>query len=250
MKLVYDSPGEGIGRITLTAPPTNAFTRPDFEDRAVLGRFLAREDLKGVIVRGAGHHFSSGADPASLASMIGRPAELGAALEAGKALLDEISFATVPVAASIRGSCLGAGMEVALACHFRIASMNAILGLPESGLGLIPGLGGTLLAQEAAGRRVAIEMILSGRMIGAREALGAGLLDAVEETAVLEEASMAFLRSLVADRPPHLIRGIMESIHNARRMSRTDALSRETRIFLDVARRGSEVAAGGGPSRG
>jgi enoyl-CoA hydratase/carnithine racemase len=191
-------------------------------------------------VRGDGRHFCGGADLETIPALVADPAAFARALEQGRALLDLLSFATVPVLAVVRGACLGAGLEIALSCHFRVASSNAMLGLPEAGVGLMPGLGGTLLAQEVAGRRVAIELALSGKAVGADEALGLGLVDAVCPTSALDAWAARFLRSLVGDRPVAVVRAIMEAIHNARRMPRADALREEARMFLELARARSQ----------
>ena len=231
MKLRYDVV-DGIGRITLAAPPRNLLDHPEFEERATLEAFLAKPELEAVIVQGEGRHFCAGAELRSLRRLTAEPAALEAALGRGKALLDVLSYARVPVLALIRGACLGAGLEIALSCHFRMASENALLGLPETGLGLMPGFGGTILAQEAVGRAKAIELVLSGRLVGAEEARVLGLVDAVAPTRELAPKAVAFLRSLVRD----LVRAIMESIHNARRLPRAEAMAREAALFLQVAR--------------
>jgi enoyl-CoA hydratase len=235
MKVLYEIEG-GTGVITLSAPPRNALTHPVFTDRAELARFLLRPELRAVILRGEGRHFCGGADLASIPRLVAEPASFARALAEARELLDLLSFATVPVLALIRGACLGAGLEIALSCHFRIASQNALLGLPEAGVGLMPGLGGTLLAQEVAGRRVAIELALSGKAVGAAEAASLGLVDAVYPTAELDAQANRFLRSLVADRPAQVVRAIMEAIHNARRLPRAEALRAEARMFLELAR--------------
>jgi enoyl-CoA hydratase len=235
MKLRYDL-ADGIGRITLAAPPRNLLDHPEFTDRATLEAFLSRPELRALIVQGQGRHFCAGADLASLRQLVAEPATLAVALGRGKELLEALTSAPVPVLALIRGACLGAGLEIAMACHFRMASTNAILGLPEAGLGLMPGFGGTILAQEVAGRRVAIDLALSGRLVGGLEACELGLVDAAEPTRELEPKAEAFLCSLVRDRPPMLVRAIMQSIHNARRLPRAEALAEEASLFLEVAR--------------
>ena len=248
MKLEYEV-DDGIGTITLSDPPKNTLRGPAFADRAVLESFLSREDLKGVVIRGAGRHFSAGAD---LDELRRRRADerslesLAKELEEGKAALEAITFAPVPVVAMIKGSCLGAGLEIAMAAHFRIASENALLGYPESGLGLIPGLGGTATTPEVLPRRVAIDLILSGRMLSAEEALETGLVDRVVPTSDLPSTTRGFLTNLVARRSPMIIHAIMTAIHNARRLPREEALREEGRLFLEVARATSLSGGDGG----
>jgi enoyl-CoA hydratase/carnithine racemase len=127
---------------------------------------------------GRDRHFSSGADLDDLlGSLRGR--------EAGPLLLDNLSSfrffenLPVPVVAAIRGVCLGSGLELALFCHARICGAGAVLGLPETGFGLIPGCGGILNLAALAGRQRALETVLTGASFGAEEALAWNVVDAV-----------------------------------------------------------------------
>jgi enoyl-CoA hydratase len=226
-----------IGRITLSNPPYNVLLNPVFDDLTKLRNFLKNQKLKAVIIKGAGKHFCSGADLDKLKAQLDDPEAFQAAMDNGKALLNTITFSTVPVAAVIRGACLGAGLEIALACHFRIASENAMFGFPETTHGLIPGFSGTVAAQETIDRKALIDLILSGRMVGAKEALSLGLADKIYPTRELESAAVRYLESLVLNRPPYLIRAVMESIHNGIKLSRDKALQQETILFLKVARK-------------
>lgn len=238
MKLDYHL-ADGIGRIVLSNPPRNCLSRPAFESAERLAGFLAEPTLRGVLVSGAGRHFSAGADLAELEALKAEPDTFGRELEQGKALLQQLSFATVPVVAVIRGACLGAGLEIALACHFRVASEAALLGFPEATLGLMPGLGGTVAAPEVLPRAVAIDLVLSGRTIGGAEALELGVVDEVVATRGLDEAAGRFLDAMIARRSPELIRAILTSVHNTRRLGREEALREEGRLFLEVARAAS-----------
>jgi enoyl-CoA hydratase/carnithine racemase len=235
MKLVYQV-DDGVGAITLTNPPYNSLRRPRFEDIDVLRGFLARDELRGVVVRGDGRHFCAGADLVELERLRQEPEALARELDQGRELLEALGLATVPVVAAIRGSCLGAGLEIALACHFRVASENSILGFPESSLGLMPGLGGTAMAPRVLSRAAAIDLLVSGRMIDASEARDIGLVDRVVPTRDVDGIARELLVTLVERRPTHVIRAVMEAVHNARRLSPDAALREEGRLFLQVAR--------------
>jgi len=233
----YSKEGD-FGLITLRNPPHNALEDPVFADPAELARFLEDPDLRGVVVRGHGRHFCGGADRDRLKQHLEDPDALAAGLDLGKGLLDTISFSTVPVVAAIRGQCLGAGLEIALACHFRVAAGGAMFGFPESSLGLMPGLSGTLADPGRLSRRALVDLVLTGRIVGAEEALDLGLVDRVVPGREVGDAALERLDKLTHDRPRNLIRAVMESVSNGRRMTREKALRRETELFCKVAREG------------
>ncbi|HMD67332.1 MAG TPA: enoyl-CoA hydratase/isomerase family protein [Chitinivibrionales bacterium] len=235
MKLLY-SIENSIGRIVLSNPPFNCLSEPEFERPGVLSEFLSSPELNAVMVMGGGRHFCAGASKEHLDEMARDEKLLKRNLDKGKALLDIIRYATVPVAAAIRGSCLGGGLEIALACHFRIAAAAAMFGFPESGRNLMPGLGGTVASQETTCRASLIDLAVSGRMIGAGEALSMGIIDKSCPPAAVEREARQFLERLTEGRRSSLIRKIMESIHNARRLSLAEALARETELFCEAAR--------------
>ncbi len=235
MHVVY-STEDSLGRIVLSDPPYNYLLKPEFEKPETLRNFLSRPELKGVIVSGAGRHFCGGADAKGLGELANGPDRLGRAMEKGKALLDIVRYATVPVVAAVRGGCFGAGLEIALACHFRFASKSALFGFPESQENLMPGLGGTLVSQEIVRRRHVIDLVVSGRMIGAAEAESMGLVDKCCNPKDVENDAKSFLDRLTRQRPCALIRKIMESVNNARRLPLASALRRETELFSEALR--------------
>ncbi|HUI91960.1 MAG TPA: enoyl-CoA hydratase/isomerase family protein [Chitinivibrionales bacterium] len=236
MKLLYSITGS-IGRIVLSNPPYNYLPEPEFENPDTLKGFLSRKELTGIVVSGEGKHFCAGADTERLSELTKNPSALKDAMEKGKSLLDIIRYATVPVVAAVRGSCLGGGLEIALACHFRFAVKSAMLGFPESQRLLMPGLGGTVFSQEVACRRHVIELAVSGKMIGAPEAREMGIVDQCFDGADLEGEAQRFLCRLTEGRPAALVRSIMTSIHNARTLPLDEALRRETELFCDAARK-------------
>ena len=132
-------------------------------------------DLRVVILTGAGPKaFSAGAD---LHELTGRDADSAHRILArGRAVLDRIGALPVPVVAAVNGIALGGGFELALACTFVVAATNASFGLPETGLGLMPGYGGTQRLPAAIGRGPALRIMLTGDRLSAAEAGAAGLL--------------------------------------------------------------------------
>jgi enoyl-CoA hydratase/carnithine racemase len=233
MQIEYRTEG-AVGFVTLVNPPQNTLPHPRFADPGALGRFLQTPELKGVVLSGKGRHFCGGADLDSLRVLAQDPMRLQESLDEGKMLLDLIRFAPVPVVAAVRGSCLGAGLEIALACHFRVAATGAMLGFPEAEHGLIPGMSGTV--EGAVGRATRIRMVLSGEMIGAEEARERGIIDTICPSPGVEEAAVDLIASLTGRRSSTLVHAAMNSMHNAVRCSRAEALAEESRLFCELVR--------------
>jgi len=184
-----------IAVVTLDNPPVNALSHHLRE--ALMGHLRTLRDDAGVeaiVIACAGRTFVSGADitefgtPKALASP--NLPELCVALET----------MPKPVVAAIHGTALGGGLELALACHYRVADPKALLGLPEVKLGLLPGSGGTARLPRLVGPEKALAMIVSGNPIGAKEAAAAGLADAVAQGELVVEA-VAFARSKIGTKP-------------------------------------------------
>ncbi len=137
------------------------------------------ETIKVIIVTGSGEKaFVAGADISEFADF---SVEEGTHLAANgqKLLFDFVENLSTPVIAAVNGFALGGGLELAMACHFRIASENARMGLPEVSLGVIPGYGGTQRLTQLVGKGRALEMIMTAGMIDAQKALGYGLVNHV-----------------------------------------------------------------------
>ena len=167
----------------------NALNRETLGEIEACALQFAGDPAQGaLIVTGAGEKsFVSGADINELAVLDPRGAE--AISRFGQRVLDALERCAKPVIAAINGYAFGGGCELALACHIRIASENAVFGLPEVSLGIIPGYGGTQRLPRLIGPGRALEMILSGRRVKADEAERIGLVNrVVPREQVLEEA--------------------------------------------------------------
>ncbi len=242
MKIRYERRGD-LGVLRLHRPPHNTLGSPVFAAREELAAFLAEPALRGVLVVGEGRHFCAGADVEALRRAVhGDPRELGAQLGEGQALLELIAGAPLPVVALVRGSCLGAGLEIALACHFRLVAPHALLGFPETDHGLLPGLGGVLAALGVLPRARALELVLSGRLVRGEEAVALGLADRCVASGRMEAEGEEFLRALVGARHPAVIREVVQAVHRATRLGHEEALRLETEAFGRLA----SLAAGRG----
>ncbi|HMI30384.1 MAG TPA: enoyl-CoA hydratase-related protein [Candidatus Limnocylindrales bacterium] len=175
-----------IARVTVNRPKVlNALNEKTVcEIHAAFSSLREDADVGVVILTGAGEKaFVAGADINELAVMT--PLQGEASSKLGQAALREIETLGKPVIAAINGFALGGGCELALACHIRFASESARLGLPEVGLGIIPGYGGTQRLPRIVGLGLALELITTARIIDAQEALRIGLVNRVLPAAEL-----------------------------------------------------------------
>lgn len=149
-------------------------------------------DVRALVLTGSGRAFVAGADIGALnridSVFSGREASL-----AGQDLANTLAAVPFPTVAAINGFALGGGLELALACDLRVASTGAKLGLPEVGLGIIPGYGGTQRLPRLIGQGRALDLILTGRHVGAEEALQLGLVNRVTEDALGAAKELAAL---------------------------------------------------------
>ena len=179
---------EGIALVTLKRPEAlNALSQSLLEELAEIPELVQQDpEVRAVIFTGEGKAFAAGADLKEIAAIkdpfMGREYALF-----GQRVFAEIAALPVPTIAAINGYALGGGLELALACDLRVAAKTAKLGLPEVGLGLIPGFGGTQRLPRLIGRGRALDLIFTGRHVDAEEALFLGLVNRVAEDA-LEEA--------------------------------------------------------------
>jgi len=191
----------GVAVLTLNHPPVNAFgaaLKKDLLDR--LGAVLADETVSAIVIAGAGKHFSAGADIREF----DRAAD---ATPSMSDVIDRIEKSAKPVVAALHGTAAGSGLELALGCHYRVASQGAELSLPEVTLGILPGAGGTVRLPRLVGIEAALDIILNGRRVGASEAVPLGLVDeAVPRNLACERAVAFALR--VSRRSPRRTREI------------------------------------------
>jgi 3-hydroxyacyl-CoA dehydrogenase len=198
----YTSQG-AVAVITLKNPPVNALS---LGLRAAIADGLERangdDSIRAAVIVGSGSAFCGGADVAEF----GLPAM--SASPSLKDLFAQIENSPKPVVAAINGLALGGGLELAMACHYRVAAAAAPLGLPEVKLGILPGAGGTQRLPRLVGVERALNMILSGTPASARDLAGTALLDAIAEGDVLPAALALALRLIAEKLPPKKARDI------------------------------------------
>jgi enoyl-CoA hydratase len=205
----------------------NRETLGEIED--FVPRFVADSGQGALIVTGAGSKsFISGADINELAVLDPRGAEDISRF--GQRVLDALEGSGKPVIAAVNGYAFGGGCELALACHMRIASENAVLGLPEVSLGIIPGYGGTQRLPRLVGAGRALEIILSGRRIKAEEAERIGLVNRVVPQETLLETSVQ-LATTILKNGPLAVSAVLEAVRRGLSLPLDDALRLESGLF-------------------
>lgn len=228
-----------IGILELNNPPENYLMNPEFIALDSLRNFV-ESGIKGLIITGAGRHFSAGADLESIFSKANESDTLKNNLTKGYQLLSYIENLKIPVIAAISGICFGGGLEIALSCHIRIASTKALFAFPEANYDLIPGLGGISKTEKLAGQQSTLKLILSGDTINVKTAMDLKLIDEITEQKNVLEYTLGFLDNITADRSLKIINAIMTSINNSRNMSYEDAMLKDAEIFCQLAKEESE----------
>jgi enoyl-CoA hydratase/carnithine racemase len=231
---VWEKTGE-IGVLSLNNPPENFIEEPEFIDKEQIKEIFNDTSLKGIIIKGTGRHFSAGANLGKLRIMAQDEAMLQKKMSEGKDLISVIENMNIPVVAAIRGVCFGAGLEIALACHIRICSENALFAFPEANHGIMPGLGGSVMLAKLIGAGKSAEIILTSEIVNSQKALDLKLADYVVPVKELKSFSLSLLERMTSDREIEVIHSVMKSIHNARNLSFEDALKEETKLFCSLA---------------
>src|SRR5271170_2276599 len=189
-----------IGVITIDNPPVNALSQGVPEGIvAAVDKGNADPAVTAMVLIGAGRSFIAGADIRQFGRAPSTP-------PTGRRPYDVLDDSAKPVVAAIHGYALGGGLEIALACHYRVAVPSAKVGLPEVQIGILPGAGGTQRLPRLIGPKAALEMITSGRHVPAEEAHRLGIIDEIAAEGELKVAATAFARRVADQRPLPRIR--------------------------------------------
>jgi enoyl-CoA hydratase/carnithine racemase len=219
-----------VARITLHNPPANVLNLSVLKELGqVLNEVEQDECVRVLILTGSGRFFCAGADISELAHLTTVHSGSEFAVR-GQSLLSRIERSEKPVLVAINGTCVGGGLELALACHIRVAAAGALLGLPEIKLGLIPGFGGTQRLPRVVGASKATEMILTGETLSAEEALRIGLVSrVVPPHEVLAQAEA--IAALIAARGRSAVEAAMHAIGGGLDIPLSEGLAKEAELF-------------------
>jgi enoyl-CoA hydratase len=205
---------EGTCTIVINRPDKlNALNKEVFNelDKAI-DEVYHNPSIRSAIITGAGSKaFVAGADISEFLELT--PEQAPALARRGQIIFDKIENSPKPIVAAVNGFALGGGCELALACHFIYASENAKFGQPEVNLGLIPGYGGTQRLVQVAGKNKAMELIMTGKMISAKEAMQYGI---VNEVTTVEEllVKVKEVLMLIQTKAPVAVAKVIECVND------------------------------------
>ena len=219
-----------IGIITISNPPTlNALNSLIINElNQAIDVVAANNDIYVLIITGDGRSFVAGAD---ISEMVNLNSIEGEAFgKTGSSVFRKIEKMEKPVIAAVNGFALGGGCELALSCDIRIASENAKFGQPEVGLGICPGFSGTVRMAKLLGPGKAKELIFTGKVIGATEALEIGLVNCVVKPEEIMEKAMEMAKT-IAFKAPFAVKYSKEAINNAMDFDSEKSIEMETVLF-------------------
>jgi enoyl-CoA hydratase len=224
----------GLAIIRLNRPENlNALTSEIFAAlRERLNQLQIDESLRVLILTGSGDKaFCAGID---IGALVDRPeSEARKISKRGQNVCAQLENFPVPVVAAVNGIAAGGGCELALACHLRIASSSATFSLPETKLGLIPGYGGTQRLSREFGHGRAIEMMLTGKSIGAEQAMEIGLVNRIVPISELM-SEVVSLGKEIETLSPLAIRACMKAVNFGSELPLDEGLALETELFASL----------------
>lgn len=233
--LILTETNGAVARITINRPDAlNALNRGLLRELGAAVEALAgNSSVRIMVLTGAGEKaFVAGADIKEMEALDARGAEEFAQL--GHQVMNAIHRAEIISVAAINGFALGGGLELALACDFRIATKNAKLGLPETTLGLVPGFGGTQRLARLIGTSRALEVILTAEMISAEKAESMGLVNRVCEAGELTSVVDDFAARLLKGKGPSAQRMARWLVYSGIDLPLSAGLEREINSFAEL----------------
>ena len=228
---------ESVAILTISRPAQNKVnvltSRAMQELDQAVDEFSKDEQVKVIVITGEGPYtFIAGADIKEIANIGSRQQAIDL-VKKGQGVLNKIENLEKPVICAVNAICLGGGMELAMACHMRIASDRAKFGQPEILLGIIPGFGGTQRLIRLCGVAKAREILLTGDQISAKDALEIGLVNQVVPEGRLLKESIGLAKK-IASKPQAAVRLIQKAVRDGSEKSLMQGLTLEMELFGDV----------------
>ena len=220
---------DGVAILLLKNPPVNALSTSVLDElRGELGRLASDRAIRAVVLAGDGANFSAGADLKELASV--EPSQAPQLLARAVQAFSALAGLAVPTVAAVHGLAVGGGLELALACDLRVADDSAKFGAPEVAHGLMPAYGGTQRLPRLIGMAKAKELIFTGALLPAAEALRLGLVNKVVGGGQ-ELRAARDLGHTIGQRAPRAVRAAKRAITAGSDLDLAEALALEARLF-------------------
>ncbi len=226
---------DAIAIVEIDHAPANTLSSACIAElREVFNNLSNDTQVKAIILTGAGRFFVAGADIKEFVAAFGNEDKGLDMAVAGQAICDEIENMKKPVIAAINGACLGGGLELAMGCHYRIAVPDAVLGLPELKLGLIPGFGGTQRLSRLTGTATALDLILTSKQLKGKEAKEVGIVQLVVSPEELLPSAKTIAKAFIEGKSMTSITRAVECIIRGAYESLADGLERERSRFAEL----------------
>ncbi|MFC5466808.1 enoyl-CoA hydratase [Lederbergia graminis] len=219
-----------VAIISINRPPANALSSNLISEiSSILDEIEHDQQIRSVIIRGEGRFFSAGADIKEF-TQVKSGEEFSILAERGQQTFDKIEKFPKPIIAVVHGAALGGGLELAMACHLRLVSDTATLGLPELQLGIIPGFAGTQRLPRLVGPAKAAEMMLTSEPITGKEAVKWGLANKSFPEDELFEQGMVMAEK-IAKKSPIVLRAVIEQLQYTKTNQFDKGVKREAERF-------------------
>jgi len=223
-----------IGVISLNAPPGNELDIPEFIQPDFLMDWINNNKIKGLIFKGIGKNFSSGGNLKNILAASNNPIQLRKLMEDGHRLFQNIGNLNIPVIAAIERVCFGGGLELALCCHIRVVSENALFAFPEVNKNLMPGLGGIYRISKLTSVAESCKILLGGDTLNAVQAKQIGIANYIAPKNKSFESALSLMSKMVKDRPLKVINSIMTALKNAEILPVNEAIEEEIKLFCEL----------------
>jgi enoyl-CoA hydratase/carnithine racemase len=222
-----------VAVMEINRPPYNPLNPAVFEKmKTFLEELYRNEEVNVLVIKGAGEKaFSAGADITQFVSRLGRK-DLSLTVGFHKAF-ELLTQLPIPVIAALKGHVLGGGLELALACDFRLCDEHTKMGLPEVNLGIFPGAGGTQRLPRLVGKAKAMEMIMFGTPINAEEAKESGLVNKIVAAGTVEEEAMNWA-NILKEKPRVALQSIKKTIQHGVNLPLAEGLRYEMELFSEM----------------
>lgn len=221
-----------VGYLTIHHPPANALNAETFAGISdCLDYVESRKDIKVLVITGGGRFFVAGADIKEFDQAFGL-AERGTALAlVGQRVFTRIEQFSKPVIAVVNGACLGGGFELALSCHMRIIADQAVLGLPELKLGLIPGFAGTQRLARIIPKGKAIELLLTSQFINGKEAEKLGIANYSLPLVEVMPKAKQMAESIALEKSSTSIAAVLQAVNEGLDLPLEQGQALEAKLF-------------------